>query len=160
MDTRDFSTRCTCATLRMAARRLSQLYDTALAPQGLKTSQYSILCALQSWRGDMPTVQALADRLALDRTTLGHNLRPLERDGYVTVRSDTQDGRVRRIGLTETGLAKRLACFPLWQAAQEHFEAAFGRDHSDNLQQALMRIVRGPEASPLNPKSENRNHAG
>lgn len=148
MDTRDFSSKCTCATLRMAARRLSQLYDAALAPQGLKTSQYSILCALQSRRGDMPTVQALADHLALDRTTLGHNLRPLERDGYVTVQCDLKDGRIRRIGLTEAGHAKRQACFPLWQAAQERFEAAFGQDHSDNLRQALLRIVRGPDASP------------
>ena len=82
---------CSCSALRMAARRLSQAYDAALAPEGLTVSQFALLSTLANQAKGVapPTVCALADALALDRTTLGHNLRPLERDGFVLVDPDT-----------------------------------------------------------------------
>ncbi len=71
---------CNCAALRQAARRVTRLYDEALAPTGLGANQYSILVRLS---GGPSTIQELAQRLVMDRSTLGHLLRPLEKRGLV-----------------------------------------------------------------------------
>jgi len=73
------ATPCHCQALRQAARRVSTLYDAALAPHGLRISQYAVLARLQG--EGLCCIQALAGALAMDRTTLGRALRPLERDG-------------------------------------------------------------------------------
>ena len=67
---------CNCAALRQAARRVTKLYDDALAPIGLGANQFSILARL-SLVGPR-TIQDLARLLVMDRSTLGHLLRPLE----------------------------------------------------------------------------------
>lgn len=131
------SSDCTCSSLRMAARRLTQAYDAALAPEGINTSQFALLGALNRWEGEEPTVGTLAERLALDRTTLAHNLRPLQRDGLVAIAVDADDRRVRRIRLTEAGRARRLSAFPLWREAQDRFDSAFGSARSADLRAAL-----------------------
>jgi len=92
-------TYCSAAALRMAARRVSQFYDGYLAPEGLKVSQYSVLSVAARRREKPPTVNELAEELGMDRSTLGHNLRPLERDGLVALESDAQDKRVSSFGL-------------------------------------------------------------
>ncbi len=133
---------CTCSALRMAARRLTQAYDAALAPEGLTVAQYAILSRLaRRPAGDHPIMQDLADDLALDRTTLGHNLRPLERDGLLAVGVDAHDRRQRRIRLTAAGQAKRERCLPLWREAQERFDAGFGREPSRTLRATLAAII-------------------
>ena len=132
---------CTCSSLRMAARRLTQAYDAALAPARINTSQFALLGALDRWAGELPTVGALADRLALDRTTLAHNLRPLQRDGLVAIGVDGEDRRVRRIRLTEAGRARRHAAFRLWREAQDRFDSAFGAARSAELRRALDAIA-------------------
>src|ERR1700754_2759041 len=71
---------CSATALRKASRKVAQLFDEALAPCGLRSTQYSILVEISRHEGDPPTLQALADTLVMDRSTLGHNLRPLERD--------------------------------------------------------------------------------
>ena len=83
MDRKHHEVECTCSALRMASRRLTQAYDAALAAEGLRVSQYAVLSVLAKWGDYVPTMQELAERLALDRTTLGHNLGPLARDGFV-----------------------------------------------------------------------------
>lgn len=153
------SIECTCSALRMASRRLSQIYDCALAPEGLRVSQYALLSALQNWGGYVPTMQELAERLALDRTTLGHNLGPLVRDGFVEVRSDPVDRRSRRIILTIGGREKRQACLPLWRAAQDRFDEAFGQERSSALRTALLAVARQFEFSDK-METEERNCAG
>ncbi|MGA9947175.1 MAG: MarR family winged helix-turn-helix transcriptional regulator, partial [Xanthobacteraceae bacterium] len=69
---------CNCLALRQAARHVTQIYDQVLAPSGLRATQYSILARLQR-KGPM-TNNALAAELVMDRTTLGRNILPLERD--------------------------------------------------------------------------------
>ena len=153
---------CSCSALRMAARRLSQAYDAALAPEGLTVSQFALLSTLANQGGKEapPTVSALADTLALDRTTLGHNLRPLERDGFVLVEPDVRDGRIRRIRLTEEGRAKRDRCLPLWRATQDRFDAAFGPARADALRADLIAIARAADAVFSPPPTGNPSHAG
>ncbi len=138
---------CSCSALRMAARRVTQAYDAALAPEKLTVSQFALLSTLANQDGQIapPTVSALAETLALDRTTLGHNLRPLERDGFVLVEPDARDGRIRRIRLTGEGRAKRDRCLPLWRATQDRFDAAFGPVRADALRADLIAIARADD---------------
>lgn len=135
-------THCSAAALRMAARRISQFYDAYLAPEELKVSQYSVLSVAARRRELPPTVNELADELAMDRSTLGHNLRPLERDGFVVLEADKADKRVRRVVVTDLGRAKREASRKLWVLAQGRFEEAFGRERAEELAGLLALIAR------------------
>ena len=74
---------CNCFAVRSAARHVTQLYDQLLAPAGLRVTQFSILAKLKR-KGPL-TINVLADDMVMDRTTLGRNIRPLERDGLISV---------------------------------------------------------------------------
>ena len=98
--------RCNCLALRKATRRMSQFYDSALAPSGLRGTQYSILVDLVR-RGDAPpTIRELSEAMVLDQSTIGQNLRPLEREGLIALVPDPADRRSRRIKLTKAGRAR------------------------------------------------------
>jgi len=116
---------CHCMALRRAARRISDMYDDMLAPTGLRATQFVILATLGA--SDGLSVKELADKLDLDRTTTGKNLRPLERDGLVAVRVSEADRRTRAIALTTAGRRKLGAAVPLWSEAQRKYEAANGQ---------------------------------
>lgn len=75
---------CNCLALRQAARHVSQFYDQFLAPHGLRATQYSILARLQ--RGGTMSINLLAAELVMDRTTLGRNILPLQREGLISIR--------------------------------------------------------------------------
>src|SRR5215204_3474262 len=107
---------CNATALRKATRRVSQLYDMVLAPTGLRSTQRSILMHIA--RGGTPTMGDLAAALVLDRSALAHNLKPLERDGLVTVMVDETDRRSRRVALTAVGEEKLKASLELWKDAQ------------------------------------------
>src|SRR5476649_265532 len=92
--------RCNNTALRKASRRLSQAYDEFLGPSGLRSTQLSVLAEIDRGAGVAPTMGELADALAMDRSTLGKNLRPLERDGFITSVVDQSDRRTKRIALT------------------------------------------------------------
>ena len=126
---------CHCAALRRASRRISQFYDDKLAPAGLRVSQYGILAMLHE-RQEL-SVNELARHMALDRTTMGKNLRPLQRDGLVRVAPSASDGRSRAIALTAEGLAALKAAAPLWREAQREFEERNGRDATAALLETL-----------------------
>src|ERR1700726_2897272 len=92
---------CTCGSLRKASRRISQFYDTALAPMGIKSTQFSILSEVD--RGSVAgpvTMCELATAMVMDRSTLGHNLKPLERDDLVVLRQARHDPRKHYVELT------------------------------------------------------------
>ena len=131
--------RCNCTALRKASRRVSQLYDTALAPSGLKTTQRAILAQIS--RSEPTTVGALADALVMDSGALAHTLKPLERDRLVAIGIDPDDRRNRLITLTPAGRAKLAQTEALWAKAQRGFEIAFGRAESETLRDALRFIV-------------------
>src|ERR1700749_126128 len=86
---------CNCLALRQAARHVTQFYDQFLTPIGLRATQYSILARLHR-RGAM-TINALATELVMDRTTLGRNLLPLERDGLIAIGRGKTDRRSKEI---------------------------------------------------------------
>jgi DNA-binding MarR family transcriptional regulator len=129
---------CNCAALRQAARHITQFYDHFLSPAGLRTTQFSVLARLRK-RGPM-TINALAAAMVMDRTTLGRNIQPLERERLIAVKTGRTDRRSKELHLTEAGAARLRAAAKYWAAAQTHFESAFGRDRSADMR-ALMRTV-------------------
>ena len=139
VSSRKQKTPCNCTALRKATRRVSQLYDSALEPCGLRTTQRAILSHIA--RTGTPPIGELAGALVMDRGALTHNLKPLERDGLVEIGIDPDDRRNRRVALTAAGRSKLAESEPLWKRAQEGFEAAFGAAKSASLRKALEYVV-------------------
>jgi DNA-binding MarR family transcriptional regulator len=130
---------CNCAALRQAARRVTRLYDDALAPVGLGVNQFSILARL-SLVGPS-TIQDLARLLVVDRSTLGHLLRPLEKRGFVKLEVSEQDRRSRIVSLTGAGKAAVAKARPRWAAAQRRFESTFGKEAALEFRTVLKEIA-------------------
>ena len=136
---------CNCLALRQAARHVSQFYDQFLAPSGLRTTQYSILARLQR-KGPM-TINALAAELVMDRTTLGRNILPLQRDGLIAVGPGKTDRRRKELCLTSSGAARFRAAQKGWQEAQLRFETAFGVDRAELLRGLLHEVATSDRTS-------------
>ncbi len=112
---------CACSTLRRATRTVTAAYDSALAPVGLRITQFSVLRILARL-GPLP-VSRLAAEIALDRSTMGRNLDPLERRGLVRVGIGDRDQRERVAHLTAAGMAAIEAALPYWRVAQGRIDA-------------------------------------
>lgn len=125
--------------MRRAARHVTQAYDRWLAPTGLRTTQFSLLNRLA--RDGPRSIQKLAQEMGMDRTTLGRNLRPLERDGYVSIGIDPEDRRGRALQITPLGEAKRQEARRYWEEAQTRFEQAYGQDSTQALHAALAAVA-------------------
>ena len=133
---------CNCFAVRAAARHVSQSYDRLLAPTGLRTTQYSILARLK--RKGALTINALAEDMVMDRTTLGRNILPLQRDGLITIKSAASDRRAKELCLTKAGENRLQQALEGWSQAQARFEAAFGEDRAADLR-ALLRTAAASE---------------
>lgn len=127
---------CTVTPLRLAARRLEQLYDEALASSGLKATQLALIAGIHWLMGaeqQGPTLQDLAARLAVQLSALTHALRPLVRDGLVELRQDALDRRTKHALLTPLGQARLAQAMVGWAAANDRVEAALGPAAAANL---------------------------
>jgi DNA-binding MarR family transcriptional regulator len=131
---------CFATAVRKASRRLTQLYDDALVPSGLRSTQFSILAKLATLPAP-PTLMQLAEAMVSDRSSLGHALRPLVRDGYVALRRGDTDRRTQHIVLTDLGHARFRDGLALWQAAQRRFVSHYGEEWSGSLRAAVLRIA-------------------
>ena len=132
---------CNAAAVRKAARRVTQLYDDALRPTGLRLTQFSLLAAVDRREEAPPTLAELARAMVIDRSALGHNLRPLARDGLVALREGLKDRRERRIVLTGPGKAKLGEARALWRLAQDRFHEVFGPEEARALRAVLNGIA-------------------
>ena len=142
---------CNCLALRQAARLATQFYDQHLAPSGLRTTQFSILAKLK--RLGPSTINALAAELVMDRTTLGRNILPLERDGLLRIEPSATDARSKELHLTRKGAARLSRAWPGWAEAQKRFEAAYGADRAAQLRSLLQGVVASElGATPLTDK--------
>ncbi|MFF1569550.1 MarR family winged helix-turn-helix transcriptional regulator [Streptomyces sp. NPDC058293] len=130
---------CNNLALRKAARYLGATYDKALAPTGLRATQFSILQHLSS--RDEITITSLAETIAMDRTTLATNLKPLAREGLVTVESSATDRRARIVTITPDGVARVKAALPHWRTAQAQFEDNFGAKKAAQLRAILEDVL-------------------
>ena len=134
---------CLCSNARRAALALTALYDEALAPHGLKVTQFSVLHAVK--RRSSPNLSALAEATGLDRSTLGRNLRVLEGLGQVAL-SPGDDQRDRLVALTPAGEATLRAATKAWLRLQSWLGGALGDDAARLL--AVTRRVAGLARDP------------
>ncbi len=130
---------CNCLAIRQAARHVSQFYDQLFAPVGLRATQFAILSRLRH-NGPM-TINALAAALVMDRTTLGRNILPLQRDGMIEIVASPGDRRRRELGLTDAGLARHRDGVERWAVAQQRFDAVFGSERAKTLRLLLQEVV-------------------
>ena len=134
----EISSHCACFNVRRAARAITQHYDRALAPTGLRATQLTLLVALGR-AGAIPFTK-LADVLGMDRTTLTRNLSPLERDRLLTIRPGP-DRRVKLVALTDKGREVLARATPLWQDAQQKITGGLGAGRWDGLRRELQAIA-------------------
>ena len=132
---------CNCHSVRAAARHITQAYDQFLAPAGLRTNQFSILAKLK--RSGPLTINALAEEMVMDRTTLGRNVLPLERDGLIRIAPAASDRRAKELHLTKAGEQRLQAARKGWAAAQARFESAYGAKRAAELRGLLRAVVAG-----------------
>ena len=137
---------CHCLALRQAARQATRLYDHVLAPSGLRTTQFSILARLHHL-GPM-AINNLADALALDRTTLGRNILPLERGGLIRASRKGADRRSKEVHVTPAGMARLKTAAQLWREAQTRFEGALGAPRLSALRALLDELSLAAPRSP------------
>lgn len=127
---------CTITPLRLATRRLEQLYDEALAPLNLKATQLALIAGIHRLTGadqQGPALQDLAALLAIQLSALTHALRPLVRDGIVELRQDAQDRRTKHSVLTPLGKTRLSEGVVRWAATNDLVDAVLGPASAANL---------------------------
>ena len=130
---------CNSTAIRKASRHLGRFYDLCMAQTDLRITQYAILNLIAT-RGVL-TIAELAESLVTDRATMGHNMRPLERDGLIRIAVGKRDRREREITLTEAGRVKEASGRTAWERAQRQFEAAFGKEDALAMRRIMYRIT-------------------
>jgi DNA-binding MarR family transcriptional regulator len=130
---------CLCLHLQRAARAVARHFDELMRPVGLTSGQFSLLMSLN--RPEPPTMRAVAELLAMDRTTLTANLKPLERRGLVRIRIDKEDRRSRRLALTAKGRAALLNALPAWEEGHAIIEPALAGRSSNRLRADLRALA-------------------
>ena len=126
---------CLCLHVQRAARALARRFDEALRPIGLTNGQISLMMSLN--RPEPPGIVAVADLLAMDRTTLTAALKPLERRGLVTVARDPSDRRGRQLSLTKAGETLLASAVPVWEKTHREVEAQLKDVDPDRLRSGL-----------------------
>ncbi len=125
---------CLCIDLRAAAQTLTSLYDSALAPSGITVTQFSLMHLILRLEG--PTLTALSEASQLDRSTLGRNIRVLEKSGLVAMKKGS-DARSKNIQVTRKGKNALERAFPLWQNVQNELTDKLGRNRREQLHEML-----------------------
>jgi DNA-binding MarR family transcriptional regulator len=126
---------CLCLHVQRAARAVARRFDIALRPLGLTNGQFSLLMSLN--RPKPPGMASVAALLAMDRTTLTANLKPLERRGLVTVSVDEKDRRNRLMTLTPSGRALLASAVPVWKRTHEDIDRLITSSDPDTLRADL-----------------------
>ncbi len=91
----------------------------------------------------------LATAMVMDRSTLGHNLRPLERDELLILRMSQNDRRKRYVELTKKGRETLEEARQLWRHAEGRFERIFGKQPAAKLRAVLLNIASNKDLNSL-----------
>lgn len=126
------STICVCTSLRQAALATSAFYDHALEPSGLKVTMFRLL--KRAAEAGRPNISELSRIVGLDRSTLGRNLRVLERQNLVRFEG-AKDERARVVVLTPDGEMALATARPLWAEAQKSMHDLLGGQTEALLEQ-------------------------
>ncbi len=122
-DIRHIGRNCMALKARMAARTVTRAYDAALKPLNLRITQFTLLACIAT--DDVKSISALADYLAVERTTLTRNLQLLEKNGFINF-VDGESGRARAISLTQKGEDLLEEAIPIWEGVQEKLQKKLG----------------------------------
>jgi len=136
--THEVRDRCLCLHIQRAARAIARRFDEALRPYGLTNGQFSLLMALN--RPDAPRIKDVAPFLAMDRTTLTANLKPLERRGLVEIAIDPEDRRGRRLNLTDAGRNVLKEALPAWRRTHDEIDELLPSGDPDGLRAELIAL--------------------
>jgi DNA-binding MarR family transcriptional regulator len=129
---------CACTRVRTAARLITRAYDDALRPAGVNASQLAILAAIDV--DEATSIAGLSKRLAMDRTTLSRNLKPLQAAGLVRLGAEGWK-RSKTVHLTTQGRKVLTRAKGLWEDAQTRFLEAFGKADWKRLDRDLRSIA-------------------
>ncbi len=137
--THEVRDRCLCLHIQRAARSVARRFDEALRPLGLTNGQFSLLMSLNQPRP--PRIRDVAPLLAMDRTTLTANLKPLERRGLIEVVADEKDRRNRRLNLTGAGRNALAAALPVWRRTHNEIDNQLTKAGPNRLRADLARLT-------------------
>ena len=126
---------CLCLHLQRAARAVARRFDAALRPVGLTSGQFSLLMSLN--RPEPARIADVSALLAIDRTTLTANLKPLDRRGLVRISAEDADKRARRLALTPEGRALLSVAVPVWRRTHAEIDALLRESSPDRLRAEL-----------------------
>ena len=121
---------CACANFRKVSRAITQFYDSALRPSGLRATQYTLMVPVALLGS--PTITQLAEKLVMDRTTLTRDLKLLEGQGLVEI-SPGADRRTRVVTLTDSGRQALAEALPLWEQAQSTIVQGLSQQRWDSM---------------------------
>ncbi|MGA8109566.1 MAG: MarR family winged helix-turn-helix transcriptional regulator [Acidobacteriaceae bacterium] len=129
---------CLCLHVQRAARALARRFDLALRPVGLTNGQFSLMMSLN--RPEAPGMAAVADLLAMDRTTLTAALKPLQRRRLIRIRVDPKDRRSCKLHLTVPGKKLLAEAAPVWERTHAQLEKALGEEDPERLRRNLQKL--------------------
>ena len=144
---------CACLKVRMAARAVTRAYDSVLRPLGLRATQLSILVAIAI--DGAISIAALASFLGMDRTTLTRNLRPLEKEGFISVGPEGWR-RTRTLEITRKGRSRLREALPLWERAQDALRQELGDQAWVGVRDSLDRLLCTARSVSLEQASRQR----
>ncbi|MEX0922461.1 MAG: MarR family transcriptional regulator [Rhodovibrionaceae bacterium] len=126
---------CLCLHTQRAARALARRFDAALRPLGLTSGQFSLLMSLN--RPEPAPMRAVAEFLAMDRTTLTAALKPLRREGLVAIAVDPADKRGRRLSLLPAGRERLAPALPIWERVHAEIDRELAAEDPQRLRAEL-----------------------
>ena len=129
---------CLCASVRRSARALTQLYEKALRPLGLRVTQFTILQALER-AGEVSQGQ-LGDILAMDSTSLTRTLKIMVEQGWVAERPG-KDRRERWLRLSKAGTVELRRATPAWESVQSRLHRELGGNAWNDLMRRANQIT-------------------
>jgi len=128
---------CACTRVRTAARLMTRAYDEALRPCGLSAAQLAILAAVDVDKAT--SIAELSKRLAMDRTTLSRNLKPLEKARWLRLGAEGWK-RSKTVHVTTEGRQRLARATALWETAQATFLKRFGKAEWTRVERDLQAI--------------------
>ena len=145
-DVREMLEVCAATNIRLAERRIARFLASKMRGTDLTLPQIGLMAHVAAAEDD--TIGALADRLALDQSTLSRNLRSLERDRLVEITIVQRDQRRRAVWLTERGAQRLEAALPAWRRAHEALAAIVDPRQFQKIAKATIRLTRAVDRLP------------
>jgi DNA-binding MarR family transcriptional regulator len=130
---------CTAMAMSQATRRVQRLYDAALAPHGISVGQFGLLSQIAFMPG--LSLHDLAQRNVMDPSTVSRLIRPMIDRGWVRLEADARDRRVKRLRLTEEGMALQKAAMESRHRAEAELQAVIGADTAADIRATMRRLV-------------------